>query len=384
MRIVDIRTHVAPPPVSWLNQARVSTPMSIYPKFSEKRASWRGPNTQDVFVEVVTDEGLTGLGVTRGGAIVQVIIDQHLRGLLIGSDPRDVELLWEQMYRATLAYGRKGAPIMALSAIDLALWDLLGKWMGQPLYRVLGGAVRDTLPVYATHPDSAQLASEGYVGAKMPMAYGPADGKEGLRRNVQKVAEMREAIGPDIDIMVDCWMSWTVDYALDFAREARSLSVRWIEEPLPPDDYDGYAQLRRRVRDTQIATGEHEYTRWGFLELLKRDCADVLQPDVAWCGGVSEIRKVIAMASAFNIPVVPHNGVLQPWATHLMIASQNCPLAEHIVFEADSRVRLPSMMKGELRPVGGKVRPCDLPGAGIEFDVDEWRRQTGAGLQATQ
>ncbi len=293
----------------------------------------------------------------------------------MGADPRDVELLWEQMYRATLAYGRKGAPIMALSAIDLALWDLLAKWMGQPLYRVLGGAVRDFLPVYATHPDSHALAREGFVGAKTPMAYGPVDGKEGLRKNVARVAEMREAVGPDIDIMVDCWMSWSVDYTLAFARETASLGVRWIEEPLPPDDYDGYAELRRRIRGPLIATGEHEYTRWGFKTLLTRGCADVLQPDVAWGGGVSEFRRIAAMASAYDIPVIPHNGLLQPWATHAMMTMHNAPLAEYIVFEAKGETLPPPLMKGELKPVQGRVRPTDRPGAGIEFDAEEWRRQ---------
>jgi L-rhamnonate dehydratase len=385
MRIVDVRTYVAPPPAaSWLNQTRVSTPMSIYPKFSEHRASWRGPNTQDVFVEVVSDEGITGLGVTRGGAIVETIIERHLKTLLVGSDPRDVELLWDQMYRATLAYGRKGAPIMAISAVDLALWDLLAKWLGQPIYRVLGGPVRDFLPVYATHPDSYALAREGYVGAKVPMAFGPADGKEGLRKNVEQVTGMREAIGPDIDIMVDCWMSWSVAYTLAFARAVEPCNIRWIEEPLQPDDYDGYAELRRRISGIQIATGEHEYTRYGFRELLVRGCADVLQPDVAWCGGITEIRRVAAMASAYDIPVVPHNGVMQPWATHLMIATPNCPLAEHIIFQAASGAASPSILAGELEPKSGRVRPTDAPGAGVSFNHDEWRRQTESLLAAAQ
>ena len=139
MKIVDVRTYVAPPPGgSWLNEVRVSTPMSIYPEYKSSRGTWRGPNTQDVFIEVESDEGVSGLGITRGGVVAQVIVDRHLKALLLGKDPRNVELLWDQMYRATLAYGRKGAPIMALSGVDLALWDLLAKWMGQPLYRVLG------------------------------------------------------------------------------------------------------------------------------------------------------------------------------------------------------------------------------------------------------
>ena len=378
MRIVDIKTYIAPPPRgSWLNEVRVSTPMSIFPQYREKRGTWRGPNTQDVFVEVLTDEGVTGLGVTRGGVVIQAIIDQHLKGILLGADPRNIERLWEQMFRATLAYGRKGAAVMAVSAIDLALWDLLGKWMGQPLYRLLGGAFHDDLPVYATHPDSQALVREGYVGAKIPMAYGPADGKDGLHKNIDRVAELRASVGRDIDVMVDCWMSWTVEYTLAFAREAAPYDLRWIEEPLPPDDYEGYAELRRRITGTQIATGEHEYGRWGFKELLARGCVDILQPDVAWSGGITEIRKVIAMADGFGIPVIPHNGVMQPWATHLIYASGNCPLAEYVVFYAAKDTPPPPIMLGGLQPQGGRIRPSDAPGAGVAFDHAEWARQTG-------
>ncbi len=379
MRIVDVRTYIAPPPSrSWLNETQVVTPMAIYPQYKGKRSSWRGPNSQDLFIQVVTDEGLAGLGITRGGSVIQTIVEQHLRSLLLGADPRNVELLWEQMYRATLPYGRKGAPVMALSGVDLALWDLLAKWMGQPLYRVLGGATQDALPVYATHPDPAALVREGYVGTKLPMAYGPADGKAGLRKNVERVAEVRGIVGPDIAVMVDCWMSWDVEYTLAFARAAEPYGLRWIEEPLPPDDYDGYAELRRRLTNTPISTGEHEYTRWGFKELLTRGCADVIQPDLAWSGGITEIRRVAAMAAAYGIPVVPHNGVMQPWATHFMLATPNCPLAEYVVFYGPNDQAPRPVMLGELRPEGGRIRPSEAPGAGVELDLEEWKRQTSA------
>lgn len=383
MKITEVRTYVSPPPTgSWLNDTEVSTPMSIYPRFRERRASWRGPNTQDVFVQIDTDEAVSGLGITRGGAIVQTIIDQHLQALLLGMDARNVEQIWEMLYRATLAYGRKGAPIMAISAIDLALWDLLAKWMGQPLYRLLGGEVQPSLPVYATHPDPKMLVGSAYVGNKVPMAYGPADGRAGFAKNVERIEQVRQAVGRGVDIMVDCWMSWNIDYTLEFARATRAAEVRWIEEPLPPDDYDGYAELRRRIRGPWIATGEHEYTCHGFKELLTRGCADVLQPDVAWSGGVSEIRRVTALAGAYGIPVIPHNGVMQPWAVHLMIATQNCPLAEHIVFPASGKTRLPPLMIGELEPRNGRVRPSEQIGAGVSFDHDEWRRQSAASASA--
>lgn len=379
MRITDIRTYIAPPPRgSWLNEVRVSTPMSVYPEYAGKRGTWRGPNTQDVFVEVATDEGVTGLGITRGGAVVQAIIDKHLRALLLGKDPRNIERLWDQMYLATLAYGRKGAPIMAVSALDLALWDLLAKWMGQPLYRLLGGTVHDSLPCYATHPDSHALVREGFVGTKIPIAYGPADGRAGLTRNVERIAAVRDAVGPDIDIMIDCWMSWTVEYAVEFTRAASDLRIRWIEEPLPPDDLDGHVELRNRlsVLGVQVATGEHEYTRFGFRELIERGCADVLQPDVAWSGGITEIRRVAAMASAHGLPVIPHNGVLQPWAMHLMMATPNSPMAEYLVFYGPDDEAPAAIMKGGLVPQQGRIRLKEEPGAGVAFDLEEWRRQT--------
>lgn len=353
--------------------------MAIFPRFRENRSSWRGPNSQDVFVQVLTDEGLTGLGVTRGGSVVKTIVEDHLRSLLLGTDPREVELLWEQMFLATLPYGRKGVPVMALSAVDLALWDILAKSLGQPLYRVLGGATKESLPVYATHPDPASLVREGYVGAKIPMPCGPGEGKKGLKANVERVAEVRSIIGPDLDLMVDCWMSWDLQYALEFARAAKPYNLRWIEEPLPPDDYEGYAELRRRVTWTQIATGEHEYTRWGFKELLARGCVDVIQPDIAWSGGITDMRRVAAMAAAYNVAVIPHNGVMQPWATHFMLANPSCPLAEYVVFYGPNDVAPPPVMLGELKPEGGRVRPSETPGAGVELDLVELERQVGGG-----
>src|SRR5262249_24013437 len=157
---------------------------------------------------------------------------------------------------------------------------------------------------------------------------GPWDGRAGLERNVQAVAEARQAAGPGVEVMVDCFMAWDVDYTLRFARAAREHDLRWIEEPLPPDDYAGYATLPRRVGGTQIATGGHEDGRGGFWELLGRGCADVLQPDVAWAGGLSEVRRIAALAAAHDVIVVPHAGGLQPWTVHLMVATPNCPLAE--------------------------------------------------------
>lgn len=380
MQITDVRTYLAPETgTSWINNTRIANPMTPYAQFSERRSSWRGPSGRSVYIEVATDKGVTGLGETRGGEVTQAIVEGHLKTLLVGSDPRNIEILWEQMFRATLPYGRKGVPILAISGVDLALWDLLAKLLDQPLYRLLGGATKTALPVYATHPDPATLVREGYVGMKVPMAFGPTDGKGGLQANLERVATAREAVGPDIDLMVDCYMAWDVEYTLAFAREAESYNIRWIEESLPPDDYDGYAELRRRLNWTRIATGEHEYTRWGFRELLDRGCADVLQPDVAWAGGITEVRRIAAMASAFNLPVIPHAGGVQPWTIHWMYATTNCPMAESIVFYSTSDQAPPPILRTDYQFQDGQLRPSERPGAGVEIDWSELERQSAGG-----
>ncbi|HLY21280.1 MAG TPA: enolase C-terminal domain-like protein [bacterium] len=370
MRITGIRTIVEPySSGTWLDQIQVANPMFRFPRFRGPRSAWRGPGSDAVRVFVLTDEGVVGTGESRGGVVTKAIIDHHLAALLRDQDPLDIELRWEEMWRALLPYGRKGVAVMALSAVDLALWDLLAKWTGTPLYRLLGGAAREPLPVYATHPEPARLAAEGYVGLKVPMPCAVEDGPAGFDRNVETAAAARRAVGPDVDVMVDCFMAWDVEYTLRFARATREYGLRWIEESLPPDDYEGYARLRREIDWTQVATGEHEYTRWGFARLLAAEAADVLQPDVAWAGGITEVRRIAALASARGIPVIPHAGVLQPWTVHLMAAMPNCPMGETIVFGAGDR-RPAASIRSEITVEHGRVRPNETPGAGVVLNVD--------------
>ncbi len=371
MKITGIRTIVEPyTSGTWLDQAQaIANPMFRFSRFRGARSTWRGPGSDAVRVFVLTDEGLVGAGECRGGVVAKAIIDSHLAALLRNQNPLDIELRWEEMWRALLPYGRRGVTVMAMSGIDLALWDLLSKWAGQPLYRLLGGSAHESLPVYATHPDPARLVSEGYVGLKVPMPCAVEDGKVGFRRNVETVAAARQAVGPDIDLMVDCFMSWDVAYTLRFAQATREYDLRWIEEALPPDDYEGYARLRREINWTQIATGEHEYTRWGFAQLLGAGGADVIQPDVAWAGGITEVRRIAALASAHGVSVVPHAGALQPWTVHLMTATPNCTLAESIVFGAGDR-RSRASIRSEIQVEGGRVRPNETPGAGVTLNID--------------
>jgi len=282
---------------------------------------------------------MVGVGVSIGGEPACFIIEQHLNRFIEGQDCRNVELIWDQMWRATINYGRKGLPLQAISAVDLALWDVLGKFRNEPVYQLLGGQTKEILPVYGTtvRPDLAKAM--GFKGAKIPLPYGPGDGDEGMRKNIQRIKEARESVGPDFPLMVDCYMALTVPYTLELIRRAEPYNVKWFEEFLPPDNYAGYKQVKEAVRGACLLTcGEHEYTRYGFRQLLESNCVDVLQPDVTWVGGITECRRIVALAAAYDIPIIPHGSSV--YSYHLQFAFQNCPVAEFLIMspKADSIV----------------------------------------------
>ncbi len=377
MRIVRVSATPVKPvaaeprEASWLSESLVANPMSIYPKYKERRSSWSPRWGREVVVQIFTDDGLVGLGATAP-APARDLIEHHFARLLVGEDPFNVEMLWDQMFKASLPYGRKGLPIMAISAVDVALWDLIGKATGQPVWRLLGGRIKERIPVYATGNDVGGYHRLGFRAFKLAMPYGPADGWEGMKKNVELVQRVREAVGPDCDIMLDCYMAWNVEYTLRMARLLEPFRVRWLEECLPPDDYDGYAEITAKIDSTTIATGEHEFTRWGFKELIARRCCHILQPDLAWVGGITEARKIAAMASAWGLEVIPHAGGLQPWALHFIASQVNCPWAECVVIGnpgEESPIRsLYPYFHGVPVPEKGYIRPSDQPGIGHEMD----------------
>ncbi|HKX29508.1 MAG TPA: L-rhamnonate dehydratase, partial [Blastocatellia bacterium] len=318
----------------WIVDTLIANPMSIYQPYQANRTSWGINALGTVVVEVELDNGIVGIGTSIGGEPACYIVERHLNRFVEGQDPRNVELIWDQMWRASLPYGRKGLPIQALSAIDLAIWDCLGKLRDEPIYALIGGKTKDRLRVYATtaRPDYAK--EMGFIAAKVPCPYGPGDGDEGLRKNVELVAKAREAVGPDFPLMLDCYMSQTVPYTIKLAQALRPYNLRWIEECLPPDDYDGYAELKRHIDWMWISTGEHEYTRYGFRELIARRCADLLQPDINWVGGLTEARRIYAMAAAYDIPCVPHGSSV--FSYHIQYAHQNAPFAEFLVMSPEA------------------------------------------------
>jgi L-rhamnonate dehydratase len=351
---------------AWLSESLVANPMSIYPKYREKRSSWMS-DFGSVYVEIQTDKGVYGHGEGGGGDAAAIIVEKHFKRLLVGEDPFDVERLWDILFRASLPYGRKGLAIMALSGVDLALWDIRGKALGLPVYKLLGGKTKEKIFAYATGNDAEWFVRQGFRAVKLAMPHGPADGREGMRKNVELVRRTREIVGPDADVMLDCYMAWDVEYTLRMAELLEPYKVRWIEEALLPDDYEGFGKLNAQIHSTLIATGEHEFTRFGFEELLHHKGASILQPDITWCGGLTEIRKIADLAAAQGLPVIPHAGGTV-WGLHFIAATPNAPWAETI---GPSR-ELERERKSRIRrffplPEKGFLWPADDPGFGIDL-----------------
>ena len=376
MHITEVKVHEVPMNFSWLSEGLIANPMSIYPAYRKKRSSWFGPMTAAI-VEIVTDEGLSGLGTVGGGKakLAKPIIEEQLKTLLVGSNPFDIELLWEQMFRASQFYGRKGAVINVISGIDIALWDLVGKALGQPVYNLIGGKTKEKIPAYVTGNLTERHLAQGFRDVKLAVPHGPADGREGLRKNIELIAKTRELVGPDGDIMLDCYMALDVPYAIQLAKAAREFNVLWIEEPVPPDQIDSYRQIKDAVPDMLITGGEHEFTRYGFRDLIEEKAVDILQPDIYRAGGISELKKIAAMASAHNLPVIPHGGGAATY--HFVISTNNAPRAEFVdIYAQGGRPAL----KGEPEPKNGFIELSAAPGFGYELDDEILSGKASAAL----
>jgi len=288
-------------------------------------------------VEILTDDGLVGIGnAALAPQVTKQVIDLYLKPLLVNQNPWDVELIWQHMYRKTMAFERKGIGMTAISAVDIALWDILGKSAKQPTYRLLGGRTKPRIPVYASRLYSVELSAlaaeakayktEGYKAMKLRFGWGPADGAAGMRRNVDLVRTVREAVGNDVDVMADAYMGWTLDYAKRMLPLLEPFDLRWLEEPVIPDDLHGYAELKSMGR-IPIAGGEHEFTLYGFRDLLKAGAVDYIQFDTNRVGGITQAKKISALAEAYSVPVIPHAGQMHNY--HIVMASLNSPMAEY-------------------------------------------------------
>ena len=362
-----------PAPDSWsTGHVEVANPVSLYPKYKPMRSLFMpDPGGVDGFwVEIGTDRGVTGYG--SGGPGGGPIIEGHLTKLLLDENALDRERIWDLLWRATMHYGRAGVVVNAISGVDLALWDIAGQACGLPVYRLLGGETKSRIPCYCTGNDIEQHVEFGFTRLKLALPYGPADGRAGLRRNLELVKRARAAVGADGEVMIDCWMALTERYTLELAEALEPYRVYWLEECLPPDDYAGFGRLRERITSTRIATGEHVYTRYGFRQLLEHGGAEIWQPDIHWCGGLTELRRIAALAAAYDIPVIPHGGGSRD-GVHFIMATPNSPWAEMFMpapggpdevyrrYEEDSNIT-----RG---PEGIYTRPSEGPGFDWQIEV---------------
>jgi D-galactarolactone cycloisomerase len=338
-----------------------------------------------ILVRVTTDEGVEGLGEAGFSAeyfpTVGPIINDQLAPMLVGKDPRDIGALWQQMLEATHMWGRRGVETYAVSGIDIALWDLLGKVSGQPVYRLLGAAkprVRayfapSLKPTPAIVEECRTAVGTGFTAIKLRAT-------PRLGESVELVGAVRDAVGPAVDLMVDANMSYDRRGALALARELEALNVAWLEEPILSRSLTQYVDDHTWLADRvslRLAGGESLLTRFEYIDLMTRRTFDVVQPDCTSVGGISEAKRVADLASTWNLTCVPHiacssgTGVALAAGLHLILACDNAPLIE---VDAYGGPGWDGLLKNPLQVRDGYLTALDEPGLGVELSPDAYEQ----------
>ncbi len=307
---------------------RIESVKAVYPHYSNVASSWR-THLWQIVVEVRSDTGLVGYGYGGGGLASLPIVNGHLRELMLGKridDPSDIEYLWDLLYFESLPYGRKGIAMMALSGVDLALWDLLGKAERKPVAELLGTVQKGDIAVYATGADSEWCAELGVSGQKLTHRWnGSADDA------IESARRARSIMGDDAKIMFDVYMSWDFEVAVRMADALSEFNIHWFEDVLTPDDVEELGRLRGEIGSILLAGGEHEFGVPGFKGIADHRAYDIWQPDITWCGGITAGLRICELAAEHDVPVVPHRGG-EVWGLHLITAHDACEnLAEMVL-----------------------------------------------------
>lgn len=287
-------------------------------------------------VKITTDDGIVGWGECLGPAAeaISVIVEKIYKPLLINTDPFDNEVTWEKLYNLLRDHGQKGLAIEALSGIDIALWDIIGKTVKKSIHKLIGGSFRTRVKAYATGlyfrkvenlsrtlaEEAAQYLDMGFKALKMKIGFG-------FKQDIENVKTVRETIGSNIMLMVDANHAYNTATAIRIGRELEKYDIYWFEEPVPPEDINGYIEVKKKLK-TLIAGGECEYTRYGFERLISRRAIDILQPDPCMTGGISEVKKIIALALTHNIEVSPHtwgSSIALATSLHILAAKPDIP-----------------------------------------------------------
>ena len=353
---------------------------------------WLYKTRGSCIVEIETADGIVGWGECYGpSAVAKAYIETQFAPRIIGRDAFDVEVIWEDLYNRIKDYGGRGMATSALSGIDIALWDIIGKSCGKPIHKLIGGAYRTEVTAYATGlyfidmdrlieeavEEAMEFAGNGFVAIKMKIGLGSP------KLDIERVAAVRKAIGDDVRLMVDANHCFTVPQAIRIGRELEKLNVEWFEEPISPEDIDGYVEVTRSL-DMAVAGGENEFTRWGFRDLVVRKAMDIIQPDVCAAGGISECRKIATLASAHGVECIPH-----AWGSAIGLAATLHFLAA-LPDQPPSFKPMPPLLELEqcenpfrdllsVEPIlqkGGKVQVPTGAGLGIEINrsvLDRYR-----------
>ena len=371
--ITAVRTHIL--------EAALSQP------FAYSRA-WYDTRTAMV-VEIETDEGLIGWGECYGPARITAAVVQSVAPWLIGQDPLRTEFLWQMIYARLRDHGQKGAVIQGLSGIDIALWDIKGKHFGVPVHRLFGGPLRSEVQAYATGlyrrksgdplrylaEEAAGYVADGFKAVKLKVGFG-------VQEDAAVTRAVREAIGPDVALMVDANHAYDAVAAIRLGRMIEADNIGWFEEPVPPEDVAGYRAVKAAI-SMPIASGECEFTRFGFRDILALRAIDIIQPDTCAAGGLSECKKIADMAEAFGVRYNPH-----VWGTGIAIAASLqllavlpshtppslAPVAPMLEFDRTEHPIRQSLLLQPIEHTKGIVRVPDAPGLGIEVDREALAR----------
>ena len=371
----------------------------VRPWVVNREESPRRPARPLVFVEVSTDEGITGWGeiTTYPGDVANRVVAGMVRDsaeLVVGEDPSRIEALWNKLFRQFTYLGTRGAVSAMVSGIDIALWDIRGKVLGQPIYKLLGGEVRDRIPLY-THPprsdtpeqaasDAREIVDSGHRAFKLdpfweemaPKSVSYMDGQispQAASKAVEIIAAVRDEVGPHIEVLIDAHGNFNVPTAIYLAKSLAPYDIHWFEEPVPPESYHALKQVRDQV-PVRICVGERLHTRFEFLPVFEGNLADFVMPDVTWTGGISELKKISTMAETYYVPVSPHDasGPINILAgAHVMMTVPNFYKLETSRYRMDD---YNAFIDEPLDVRSGDLYLSDRPGLGVELNADYLRR----------
>ncbi len=339
---------------------------AVYPNYRNVVPSWR-THLWQIVVRVDTDVGISGYGYGGGGRAAVEVVNGHLSELIVDKEidsVDDIAKLWDTLYSHSIPYGRKGIAIMAISGVDLAIWDLLARAEGTPVYKMIGPRQKEGIRAYATGADPEWYRAMGFTAHKFSQTWtSDVDYEVAIERS----EKARKLMGQNALLMIDTYMTWNREVTIKMADHLKNYNIYWFEDVLTPDDLIGQSELRPMVNPILISGGEHEFTHHGFKNLADAGALDIWQPDITWCGGITAGLRILEIAQEHGIPVVPHRGG-EVWGLHLIAASSCANLAE--VLPGSRNAAKDDLWIGEASAINGVIMPSEEPGFGVTVNKD--------------